>query len=92
MYGCEWDPRIHMRGEIAFRPTAVAPFPTPMAGDAHGVFFLKTIRSFARCVFGVEGSWYWVVTYVSLAGESAPVAVAQDLVLPMPMAMVPGAW
>jgi len=79
-----------MRGEIAFRPTAAAPFPTPTAGGAHGVFSQRTIRGFARCVFGVEGSWYWVVAYVSLAGESAPVAVALDLVLPM--AMVPGAW
>jgi hypothetical protein len=90
MCGCEWDPQIHMRGEIAFRPTAAAPFPTPTAGGAHGVFSLKTIRSFARCVFGVEESWYWVGAYVSLAGESVPVAVALDLVLPM--AMVPGAW
>jgi len=79
-----------MQEEIAFRPTAVALFPTPVAGDARGVFCLKTIRSFARCVFGVEESWYWVGAYVSLAGESVPVAVALDLVLPM--AMVPGAW
>lgn len=79
-----------MRAEIAFRPTAVAPFPTPMVGDARGVFCLKTIRSFARCAFDAEGSWYWAVPYVSLAGESAPVAVALDLVLPM--AMAPGAW
>lgn len=77
-----------MQEEIAFRPTAVAPFPTPMAGDAHGVFCPKTIRSFARCVFGVEGSWCWFVKYGSLAGASAPVVVALDLVLPM--AMVPG--
>jgi hypothetical protein len=79
-----------MQEEIAFRPTAVALFPTPVAGDARGVFCLKTIQSFARCVFGVEGSWYWFVTYASLAGESAPVAVALGLVLPM--AKVPGAW